>query len=484
MNIISKARKAGRERNKIRTTVFKLEEYVIDKDPRKSKMIGLDMMNKDENGNPKKVEVYHFHKENKTHDINEFANRSAMMHTRPGGLIRLSAFRVNADGSYTNSHMQRIAEDDGPKIAANQTKSDIGYMKGWVKVYPEREDDKSLKIYNRSGKLYHRANALVIPEDSKPVTLNFGSDTFEADLKGALEEAINNTPRGTKPMLMVRQPGVLDVDQITVPNFKMNAESRPVPLTKEEMVNAALTRGNLAKNYLPVHQELKGSGETHQAEIVPGFLITAIGMKWDGKSMKRNDQTGEDEPNYTDSSKIEDWISETAQRHALPKQEGENRTRFVVDQGAPQYTASILSYRVPQAEEGVHVQADMDTLGRDRGAKIRTSPNAGIDVKPNPYMPKEEADQVQATQTTQAAQATAPEAPAQPQPQPQAQPQPQPEPEAQPQPQPEPEPQPQLEEDDSGLSDETDDFGLSDFTEEDFGETLDDLEEQMASMKL
>src|SRR5690554_4429481 len=200
MDIMSKARQIGRERNKVQTTVFKLEEYVIDQDPRKSKMIGLDMFNKDENGNPKKVEVYHFHKDNKTQSINDFANRSAMMHTRPGGLIRLSQFKVNPDGSYTTSHMQRIAEDDGPKITANQTKFDINYMKGWTKLYPRRNPDKSLEIVKRSGKLYHKADVMVIPENAKPVTMNFGADSFDAELQTALETAINDTPRGAQPI--------------------------------------------------------------------------------------------------------------------------------------------------------------------------------------------------------------------------------------------------------------------------------------------
>ncbi|MFB2350886.1 hypothetical protein, partial [Priestia megaterium] len=186
-------------------------------------------------------------------------------------------------------------------------------------------------------------------------------------------------------MIMVRQQGKLQADEIRIRNYKMDAENKPVPLTKEEMIQSVMTNGKLANNYLPAHQALKESGESGQVEFVPGFALQAIGLKWDGKSMQKNPQTGKDEPKYNDQSQIEVWISETAQRHALPKEEGETRTRYVVDQGGPQYTASVLSYRVRQAGEGEFTQADLDTLGRDHGAKIRTSPNAGLDVKPNPY---------------------------------------------------------------------------------------------------
>jgi len=91
LDIMDQAKKIGRERNKVRSTVIKIEEYKIDsKDPSKSVIIGRDMFDKDENGIPKKVEVKHAN--DKTNGINEFANPSALMHTAVGGLVRLSQY--------------------------------------------------------------------------------------------------------------------------------------------------------------------------------------------------------------------------------------------------------------------------------------------------------------------------------------------------------------------------------------------------------
>lgn len=470
MSIMKKARQIGRERNKVQTTVFKLEEYVIDQDPRKSKMVGYDMFNKDQNGNPKKVEVYHFHKDNKTNSINDFANRSAMMHTRPGGLIRLSQYKVRPDGAYVTSHMQRIAEEDGPKIAANQSKFDIHYMKGWAKVYPFKNKDNRNELLiqksNNGNSLRHKANIMVIPEDAKPVAMHFGSDTFDSELKTVLEKAINNAPKGTRPMIVVREKNYLGAKEIVIPNFKRDADQNLTPLTKEEMINAAMETKELSGTYLPTHEAMKGAGETGELEFVPGFNIQAIGLKWDGRSMKKNPQTGEDEPAYIDKSKIEEWIQETAQYHALPKGEDDAKPRYVMDKGAPQYTASVLSYRVRQVADGEFASADLDTLGRDLGAKIRTSPNAGLDVKPNPHQPKEQPAASQATQTAPA--------------QPVTEPAPAAATAAQPAPA-QPAPAQVVEEEDM---EELDDFGLSDFTEEDFGDSLDELEEQMSHQQL
>lgn len=486
VDIMGKAREIGRERNKMRSTVFKLEEYQIEQDPRKSKMIGYDMFNMDENGVPKKVEVYHYHKDNKTQDINNFATRSAMMHTRPGGLIRLSQFKVNGDGSYTTSHMQRIAEDDGPKVSSNQTKFDISFMKGWTKIYPKKDAERNLEIFKRGGRLFHKADVMVIPEDSKPATMNFGTPEFDAELQAILEQAINDAPRGTQPMIMVRQAGKLTAEEIRFPNFKMDAENKAVPLTKEEIIQRVMTSGKLADKYLPAHQACLAENEPGQVEFVPGFAIQAIGLKWDGKSMQKNPQTGEDEPKYNDRSTIEQFILETAQRHRLPKEEGDTKTRYALDQGGPQYTFGILSYRTKQVPEGTHVQADLDTLGRDHGAKMWTSPNAGLDVKPNPYKPATQTPNQGTSETAPAAQNEAPANQAQgaapaaaasqaSQPAPQnSQPASQPTQAAG---------QPETVEEEPDMGDEVPDFGLDDFAD-DFEDSLDELESEMAAQKL
>lgn len=487
LDIMDQAKKIGRERNKVRSTVIKIEEYVIDKaDPKSSKIVGYDMFAKDENGLPKKVEVKH--QNEKTNGIAEFANPSALMYTAEGGLLRLSQYRVGGDGSYVAGHMQRIAKDDGPKMAGNRDKYDINFMKGWTKIYPKKDEKNELAIFNRQGRLFHRADVMVVPDDADTTMMNFGADTFEEELDSALGKAIDMAPKGTQPMIVVRMAGKLQADEIRIRNFRVEADNQVVPLTKEEMISQAKQNGKLANNYLAAHEAAKDSGQTGQAEFVTGFALNAIGLKWDGKSMQKNAQTGEDEPKYNDRSLIEEFISETAQRHELPQEEGSNKRRYAVDNGAPQYAFGILSYRTKQANDNEFVQSDLDTFGRDRGASMLVSPNAGLDVKPNPFHTAQQA--AQSTQKTAQANQPNQAAPSQAAPQ-QAQSQTaaekpaaqaaQPAPEAaQPAPQTTQASQTVVEEE----PEEAADFGIDDFDDQAFDVDMDDIENQLSARQL
>ncbi|ABM21109.1 hypothetical protein Maqu_4258 (plasmid) [Marinobacter nauticus VT8] len=509
-NPMQAAQELTRQRNQVKTTVIKIEEYQIDtQDPKKSKIIGLDMFEKDENGIPKRVEVRHFN--DKSNGINEFANPSALMHTEVGGLIRLSKYKVDGSGAYVTDHMQRISKNGNPKTSASQDKYDVSFMKGWTKIYPKRDpaDTSKLAIFERGGRLFHRADVMVVPEDAAVTQMNFGADTFEAELDKALNNAIDMAPRGTQPMLLVRMPGQLKADEIRLSNFKMDDQQNAVPLTKEEMIENAKTNSKLATSYIPSHKQARDAGQTGQCEFVSGFALGAIGMKWDGRSMQKNPQTGQDEPKYAEKSLIENFISETAQRHPLPKEEGATKTQYVLDAGAPQYSYSVLSYRTKRVPEGQHVQSDLDTLGRDHGVKLRVSPNAGLDEKPNPYKPAQPTAQQQAAPTNQAAnQPTQPAAQQQP---PVSQGQPagvqqtaainQPQAAAQQTAQETPQTAPvnhtaqqtttvaapttstpEVEEVDD-LAEQTD-FGLDDFADSSFEVDMDDIEEQLSSQGL
>ncbi|ONF42470.1 hypothetical protein BTO32_14750 [Marinobacter lutaoensis] len=478
LDIIGQAKEKGRERNKVRTTVFKLEKYIINKDnPGESRMIGYDMYAKDENGVPKRVEVKHINE--KTQGITDFANPGAMMHTAPGGLIRLSQYRVAGDGTYLTSHMQRIRRDEGPKISASQDKYDIGYMKGWVKIYPKREPDGKLTIFERRGRLFHRADAMVIPEDAQETLVNFGGDNFEQEVKQALNRAIDNAPKGTQPILMVRMPGKLEADEIRIPNLKVEADKSITLLPKEEMIALAMKNGKLANNYFPVHEAAKQGGQVAQVQFVPGFSMQAIGLKWDGKSMQKNPETGLEEPRYTERSLIEEFISETAQRHQLPPEPGSDKVRYVIDDGAPQYAFGVLSYRIKQVEPGEYANADLDTFGRDRGAEIIVSPNAGLDVKPNPYAPAVSTQQsVNQAPKTEPQVKPAVSAPVQqaPQPAPSAQTTAQSQPVSE---------KTQLIEEEVAEPEEAADFGIDDFDDPAFDNIdMDDIEQQLSAQQL
>lgn len=502
-NPMQAAQELTRQRNQTKTTVIKIEKYEIDtQDPKKSKIIGLDMFSKDENGIPKRVEVKHLNE--KTNGINDFANPGALMHTEEGGLLRLSQYRVDGSGAYVAAHMQRISKNDGPKVSASQEKFDVSYTKGWTKVYPKRDpaDTSKLAIFERGGRLFHRADIMVVPEDASVTEMNFGADTFEKELDQALNNAIDMAPRGTQPMILVRMPGQMKADEIRLNNFKLDEQRNAIPLTKEEMIDNAKANSKLATSYIPSHRQARDAGQTGQCEFVSGFTLGAIGLKWDGRSMQKNPETGADEPRYNDKSLIEEFISETAQRHALPKEEGDTKTRYALDAGAPQYSFSVLSYRTKQVPDGEHVQSDLDTLGRDHGVRLRVSPNAGLDEKPNPYRPQ----QTQATQPAPAAsaqpapQATQPAAAAQPAPATQtaaattaaaasttqaatqapAQEATQPAPATQPATQ---APQAEVVEEVDELAEQTD-FGLDDFADSNFEVDMDDIEQQLSSQGL
>ncbi|WP_286715041.1 hypothetical protein [Marinobacter sp. tcs-11] len=403
-NPMQAAQELTRQRNQQKTTVIKIEEYQIDtQDPKKSKIIGLDMFSKDDNGIPKRVEVRHYNE--KTNGINDFANPGAMMHTEVGGMIRLSKYKVDGNGAYVTDHMQRISKNAGPKVAANQEKSDICFSKGWVKIYPKRDpgDKSKLEIAERGGRLYHRADVMVIPEDASVTKMHFGSDAFDGELHKALNDAIDMAPRGTQPMIMVRMPGRLQAEEIRLNAYKLDDQRNAVPLTKEEIIENAMSRSRLATSYIPSHRQALDSGETGECEFVTGFTLGAIGLKWDGRSMQKNAQTGAEEPKYNERSKIEDFISETAQRHRLPQEPGQTKTLYALDDGAPQYSFGVLSYRSKQVPEGRFAMADLDTFGRDHGVQLRVSPNAGLDEKPNPYEAVPTANTHQVTQPNQPA---------------------------------------------------------------------------------
>ena len=495
-NPMQAAKELTRQRNQTKTTVIQIEEYQIDtEDPKKSRIIGLDMFNKDENGVPKRVEVKHLN--DKTNGINEFANPSALMYTAVGGLVRLSQYRVDGSGAYMANHMQRIARDSGPKVSGSQDKFDIHYMKGWTKIYPKRDraNNNALQIFDRGGRLFHRADVMVVPDDAPVTEMNFGSDTFEKELDEALNKAIDMAPKGAQPMIVVRMKGQLNADEIRLSHYRLDAERKPVPLTKEEIIKNAKENSELATSYIPSHRQAKDAGQVGQCEFVAGFALNAIGLKWDGRSKQKNPQTGEDEPRYNERSLIENFISETAQRHALPRVEGENKTKYVLDNGAPQYSFGILSYRTKQVPDGAFTQSDLDTFGRDHGVKLRVSPNAGLDEKPNPYAPKPAPTQAaaQAPTTTHEAAAsqtpaesrsqTAAQAPSAEQTAAASQPAPQAAQPAASQPAPATEPTEVVEEVDDAVAEQSD-FGLEDFDEGAFDVDMDDIEEQLASQSL
>ncbi|ARM86228.1 hypothetical protein [Marinobacter salarius] len=478
LDIMDKAKKIGRDRNKVRSTVIKIEEYKIDKaDPKNSVIVGLDMFNKDDNGIPKKVEVKHVNE--KTNGIAEFANPGAMMHTAVGGMVRLSQYRVGGDGKYLSNHMQRIAKDDGPKVSASQDKFDISFMKGWTKIYPKKEQSGELAIFERNKKLFHRADAMVVPDDAKSHTMNFGDDSFDKELDAALASAIDLAPAGTQPMLVVRMAGKLQADEIRIRNFRMDGDNGAVPLTKEEMIHEAKnSAGKLNNNYVAAHKAAKDAGETGQAEFVTGFALNAIGLKWDGKSTQRDPESGEDIPKYNDRSLIEEFMSETAQRHEIPNDDGSTKRRYAVDDGAPQYAFGILSYRTKRGDEGEFVQSDLDTFGRDRGASMLVSPNAGLDEKPNPYHTA-----AQAAASAQGKPAAAAAQPSKPEEQPaqktEAAPAAQETQTAQPT-----QTTQAVQPDPQKIEEEPADFGIEDFDEENWNVDMEDIESQLSAQSL
>jgi hypothetical protein len=177
MNIFDEVRKisGANKAPKSNVTIFKLGQYHLDPDPRKCYMTGVDMMNTDENGVPKKVKVEFYDKNNKSRGIQDFADSNTMMHTQPGGMIRLDRYAVQADGTLVSAHMQRVSRNEGPLQKRNGFEYTTGIARGWAKILPTKDQNGELAVDPGAAAPRHRASAFFIPEAAQASRLTFGS---------------------------------------------------------------------------------------------------------------------------------------------------------------------------------------------------------------------------------------------------------------------------------------------------------------------
>jgi len=394
MDIFGKVNEIQRESNKKDATVFKIEKYELDRDPKKCAMIGHDMLNMDENGVPKKVKVLFNDPSGKSQNIKDYADESSMSHTMPGGMVRLDKLRVNADGSYVCSHMQRISKQGGLRNDRNGNQHETGIARAWTKVLPLLDDDGNIaELTAGSGNKFSRGRAMLIPEESKGSPLTFG-DNFKADLKAAAKRAIDAAPDKTKPILLLRQEANNKVKELVIPNTKPDESGNYVPMTKEEQL-AIVDNLKMTQNFYAANEDPKAKGVTMEA--VPGFQVDVYGMLNDPKSGTR-----------LDKPRVQTMVNDTARQFALPKKPGQKRPDMV-PHDQPEYKLSVVSYEIPKS--GDQDSANLTTLGTVPGKTA--SPNAGLTVTPNPYYENpnvaqaekasQQAAQNQGAQQTQAA---------------------------------------------------------------------------------
>jgi len=372
MNIFADVKKDLRKQYKKDTTVLKLESYELDKDPKKCAMVGYDMMNMDDNGVPKKVKVFFHDAAGKSRGIQDFADENAMMHTQPGGMIRLDRFVQRADGSYLCGHMQRISKKEGNRVSRGEEFS-VGVSRAWTKILPMRDDNGNIAEIQGSNNVFSRGRALVMPEQNAPVKATFG-ENFAESLRKVAKQAIEATPDKAKPAILLRHEptteglanGTPNFLEIVLPNKTQNEAGNYVPMTKDQQLAVfdqhRTVQALLAKNESP---DVKGQ----EFEAVPGFQLDVFGMLNDPHSGKR-----------LENPRVQSMVNDTSRQFTLPKKPGQTRPDMVAHD-KPEYKLSVISYEIPKTDD--NGQASLVTLGPVPG--VTASPDGGLSVTPNPY---------------------------------------------------------------------------------------------------
>lgn len=378
MSIFQKVQKDIAKMRKPQTTVIQVEGYTLNKDiPGKSFITGKDLLNKDEAGNPKVVKVIVNDPDGKVMGVNKFANKSSLVHTEPGGLIRLDRF-IARGNEYTCRHMQRIAQDSS-MIRTDEGGTDykIGMDEAWVKVRPDTDRNGDITTFNvRNNGLIHRGRAFLVPKANQPAMIKGGEAPLLDQIKAVAEKAIDQAPEKTLPMIMLRDPSSAAVIEVIIPNTIEREEGKRDLRTKEEML-AILPELDNVQVLLNNENELKGM----TLEALPGYQMKVFG------SIK-DQQTGEEIEGH-----VRKLSRETTRMFAKPV-EGKDRPEMVP--GNQEYALGIVSYEIPQREQST--TANLITLGRIPGQVA--SPNAGRDTTPNPFYNNQEAPATQTTQST------------------------------------------------------------------------------------
>jgi len=456
MDVFAEVKKINRQQIKKDATVIRVEKYELDKDPRKCSIIGTDMMNMDENGVPKKVKVQFHDPSGKSLGIQDFADEGSMSNTLPGGMIRLDKFVTRADGSYVCGHMQRISKKDGPRTDKGGAQHYMAIDRAWTKIYPQLDDKGNIAIIKTATNEFSRGRALVIPEANPSIEITFNKDLGD-QIKAAATLAIESAPDKSKAFLMFRQSDFPTIAEMVIPNTKKNEAGNYVPITKAEQL-AIVPELNFFKNMMKVNENPAVAGLVKEA--VAGFQLDVYGMLNDPKSGKP-----------LDKPRLKSMVQDTQRNFSLPKKPGQERPDMVAH-NKPEFKLAVISYEIPKADAAT--TASLQTLGSVPG--VTASPNAGLSVTPNPYYPAPgasaavDADVNAAVKTSEAAQASKAQQPAQAAPQQSA-------PAAA---APAPAPQPDQADQDADV----DDAMLNQMGEDDYGFDMDDLEAQLSSQGL
>jgi hypothetical protein len=371
MDIFKDMKKAKQTARRPQTTIIKVQSYEIDpKDSRKSAIVGLDMLNADESGVPKQVRVNTLDPSGKSMGINDFANPSAMMNTQVGGLIRLDQFIVRGDGNYVARHMQRVTKTEGPRVGRDQKSSEIGYMKAWTKVIAERDKNGDVAEFELNNKTISRGRAHVIPEDTQPSPVTFGTKDFKETLSKIIEQAVQKAPERTKPMLLMRAEGNENQTEVVLQTLRQNADKSYSLMPKQEILEA--TRDNYGlKEFLAANDRAQKAGVTQDVEFLSGYQLDLVGLTKDPRS-------GEALAN----PRVQSMVRETARFFAIPKKTEQEDQQYSPAK-RPEYKLSVISYQIPQSDDAK--TASLETLGSVPG--VVASPDAGLTVTSNPYYP-------------------------------------------------------------------------------------------------
>lgn len=391
MDLFNDMKKERAQRFKKDTTIVKIQEYQLHQDPKLCKIIGLDMLNKDGNGNPKKVEVQFNDPSGKSMGIQEYADPGAMMHTEVGGMVRLDRFITRGDGTYVTGHMQRIAQSEKNRVSKKQEEFSVGIMKAWTKILPERDANGNIAEIQRSNNSFiSRGKALVIPEDAKPETIVFGTPEFRTKLSAMVETAVNNAPDRAKPIILMRSEGPDNQAEAILQTVKKNPDNTYSEMVKEEILEAARNNTEL-QMWLAKNDQATQAGVEMPVEFLPGMQLDMVGLVTDPRSGDR-----------LDKPKVQFMAHEATRWFPLPKEEGKEQEHRAASK--PEYKLSVISYEI-NLTNGQR-QTTLSNLGVIPG--VTASPDAGLSKTPNPFWP-ETATAAPAAKAAQAAPAAQPD---------------------------------------------------------------------------
>lgn len=372
MSLFGNIKKQSREANKPRTRVIKVDEYIKDQNVENWKIRGTDLFETDDQGVPKEVVVSVRNDNKDIQGVADFANPNSLCATDIGGVIRVDRAVERGNGQIVAPHMQRLSRtSDLVRKDEKMESNKIGIHQAWVKVLPimDRSTGKPAEFATRN-KPQHRGNAFVIPKASaeNELAITIGKDDLQSKLREAAEQAIDEAPEKTLPMVRLRT----DMDQtpleIVMPLRIADGQGNYQNATREQQIEAFFNHSDTQGLMDAVNQIPEGTAIYSAA----GFRTGVFGSTLDFQS------------GQPQTSLVEEMARTTQRRITRPNEEG----KPYVEKAFPEYKLGVISIEIPyldaQDQPSQRHFANLKSLGPE--PSVTASPVAKMGQHtPNPF---------------------------------------------------------------------------------------------------